>query len=103
MLFKELSTKINNLDLQNNAFDVGNVYLTGANINANLFLPASNANPKEEKTPEVSKNTTQEKAMKVLLGKLIFEDVKVAYNNTAVAPTRSGMDFNHLNFGKNEY
>ncbi|TDX86531.1 translocation/assembly module TamB domain-containing protein [Epilithonimonas xixisoli] len=100
VLFKELSTKINNLDLQNNAFDVGNVYLTGAKINANLFLPASNANPKEEKTTEVSKNTTQEKAMKVLLGKLIFEDVKVAYNNTAVAPTRSGMDFNHLNFGK---
>ncbi|MBO6201090.1 MAG: translocation/assembly module TamB, partial [Chryseobacterium sp.] len=100
VLFKELSTKVNNLDLQNNAYDVGNVYLTGANINANLFLPASNANPKEEKTPEVSKNTTQEKAMKILLGKLIFEDVKVAYNNTAVAPTKSGMDFNHLNFGK---
>ncbi|MBV6878922.1 translocation/assembly module TamB domain-containing protein [Epilithonimonas ginsengisoli] len=100
VLFKELSTKVNNLDLQNNSYDVGNVYLTGAKINANLYLPASNANPKEEKTPEVSKNTTQEKAMKVLLGKLIFEDVKVAYNNTAVAPTKSGMDFNHLNFGK---
>ena len=100
VLFKELSTKVNNLDLQNNAYDVGNVYLTGANINANLFLPTSNANPKEEKTPEVSKNTTQEKAMKVLLGKLILEDVKIAYNNTAVAPTKSGMDFNHLNFGK---
>jgi len=38
--------------------------------------------------------------MKVLLGKLILEDVKVAYNNTAVAPTKSGMDFNHLNFAK---
>lgn len=100
VLFKELSTKVNSLDLQNNAYDVGNVYLTGANINANLFLPASNANPKEEKTPEFSKDTTQEKAMKVLLGKLIFNDVKVAYNNTAVAPTKSGMDFNHLNFGK---
>lgn len=100
VLFKELSTKVNNLDLQNNAYDVGNVYLTGANINANLFLPTSNANPKEEKTPEVSKNSAQEKAMKVLLGKLIFNDVKVAYNNTAVAPTRTGMDFNHLNFGK---
>lgn len=100
VLFKELSTKVNNLDLQNNAYDVGNVYLTGAIINANLFLPTSNANPKEEKTPEVSKNTTQEKAMKVLLGKLILEDVKIAYNNTAVAPTKSGMDFNHLNFGK---
>ena len=100
VLFKELSTKINNLDLQNNAYDVGNVYLTGANINANLFLPASNANPKNEKTPEVSKNSAKEKAMKVLLGKLIFDDVKVAYNNTAAAPTKSGMDFNHLNFGK---
>ncbi|MPT32182.1 MAG: translocation/assembly module TamB [Chryseobacterium sp.] len=100
VLFKELSTKVNNLDFQNNMYDVGNVYLTGANINANLFLPASNVNSKEEKTPEVSKNTTQEKAMKVLLGKLVFEDVKVAYNNTAVAPTKSGMDFNHLNFGK---
>ena len=100
VLFKELSTKINNLDLQNNAYDVGNVYLTGANINANLFLPTSNANPKNEKTAEVSKNSDKEKAMKVLLGKLMFEDVKVAYNNTAVAPTRSGMDFNHLNFGK---
>lgn len=99
VLFKELSTKVNNLDLQNNAYDVGNVYLTGANINANLFLPTANANPKEE-TPEVSKSTTQEKAMKVLLGKLIFNDVKVAYNNTAVAPTKTGMDFNHLNFGK---
>ncbi|WDF45851.1 translocation/assembly module TamB [Chryseobacterium sp. KACC 21268] len=99
VLFKELSTKVNNLDLQNNAYDVGNVYLTGANINANLFLPTSNANPKEE-TSEVSKSTTQEKAMKVLLGKLIFNDVKVAYNNTAVAPTKTGMDFNHLNFGK---
>ncbi|KFC19024.1 translocation/assembly module TamB domain-containing protein [Epilithonimonas lactis] len=100
VLFNELSTKVNNLDLQNNAYDVGNVYLTGANINANLFLPTSNANPKEEKTPEVSKNSAQEKAMKVLLGKLIFNDVKVAYNNTAVAPTKTGMDFNHLNFGK---
>lgn len=100
VLFKELSTKINNLDLQNNSYDVGNVYLTGANINANLFLPTSNAHAKNQKTAEVAKNKTQEKAMKVLLGKLIFDDVKVAYNNTAVAATKSGMDFNHLNFGK---
>ncbi|WP_379964416.1 translocation/assembly module TamB domain-containing protein [Epilithonimonas sp. UC225_85] len=100
VLFKELSTKVNKLDLQNNSYNVGNVFLTGANINANLFLPASNSNSKNEKTPKVSKNTTQEKAMKVLLGKLIFEDVKIAYNNTAVAPTKRGMDFNHLNFGK---
>ena len=99
ILFKELSTKVNSIDLENNDYNVGNVYLTGANINANLFLPSENANPKEEK-PEVSKNSAKEKAMKVLLGKLLLDDVKVAYNNTAIAPTRSGMDFNHLNFAK---
>lgn len=99
VLFKELSTNVNSLDLENKSYNIGNVYLTGANINANLFLPASNANS-DQKTPEVSKNSEKEKAMKVLLGKLILDDVKVAYNNTAVAPTGSGMDFNHLNFAK---
>lgn len=100
VIFKELSTKVNNLDLQNNSYDVGNVFLKGANINANLFLPASNANPKKENQADISKNSDKEKAMKVLLGKLIFEDVNLAYNNTAIAPTKSGMDFNHLNFNK---
>jgi hypothetical protein len=100
IVFKELSTKVNSINLDKNNYDVGNVYLTGANINANLFLPTSNANPKNEEKPEVSKSSDKEKAMKVLLGKLILDDVKVAYNNTAVAPTKSGMDFNHLNFGK---
>lgn len=100
ILFKELSTKVNTLDLQNNFYDVENVLLTGANINANLYLPAANANPKNENKPEVAKKSTQEKAMKVLLGKLKLDDVKIAYNNTAVAPTKTGMDFNHLNFAK---
>ncbi|MCG2793508.1 MAG: translocation/assembly module TamB domain-containing protein [Weeksellaceae bacterium] len=100
ILFKRLSTKVNKLDLQNNFYDVENVLLTGANISANLYLPAANANPKNENKPEVAKKSTQEKAMKVLLGKLILDDVKIAYNNTAVAPTKTGMDFNHLNFAK---
>lgn len=100
VLFKELSTKVNSTDLENNDYNVGNVYLTGANINANLYLPTENANPKNEEKPEVSKSSAKEKAMKVLLGKLLLDDVKVAYNNTAIAPTRSGMDFNHLNFAK---
>lgn len=100
VIFKELSTKVNSIDLENNDYNVGNVYLTGANINANLFLPAENANPKTEEKPEVSKATAKEKAIKVLLGKLRLDDVKIAYNNTAIAPTKSGMDFNHLNFAK---
>ncbi|MCU7615292.1 translocation/assembly module TamB domain-containing protein [Chryseobacterium sp. GMJ5] len=100
VLFKELSTNINNLDLENNSYNVGNIYLTGANINANLFLPASNANTEGNTDQKSSANQGEEKAMKLLLGKLIFDQVKIAYNNTAVAPTRNGMDFNHLNFAK---
>lgn len=100
VLFRELSTKVNSIDLENNDYNVGNVYLTGANINANLFLPTENANPKNEEKPDASKNSAKEKAMKVLLGKLLLDDVKIAYNNTAIAPTRSGMDFNHLHFAK---
>lgn len=100
VIFKELSTKVNKLDLENNAYNVGTVFLSGADINANLYLPAQNANPKNTKEPEPSKNSDQEKAMKLLLGKLVLNDVKVAYNNTAIAPTKQGMDFNHLNFSK---
>ncbi len=100
VLFKELSTKVNSIDLENNDYNVGNLYLRGANINANLFLPTANANSKKEEKPDVNKVSTKEKAMKLMLGKLFLDDVKVAYNNTAVAPTKSGMDFNHLNFAK---
>ncbi len=100
VLFKELSTKVNSIDLENKEYNVGNVYLTGASINANLFLPTEIAAPKKNDGPAVSTVSEKEKAMKVLLGKLIFDDVKVAYNNTAVAPAKSGMDFNHLNFGQ---
>ncbi|WP_288460414.1 translocation/assembly module TamB domain-containing protein [uncultured Chryseobacterium sp.] len=98
VLFKELSTKVNKLDLENNAYNVDNVFLSGADINANLYLPAKNANPKTE--PEVSKPSEKEKALSLLLGKFVLNDVKVAYNNTAIAPTKQGMDFNHLNFSK---
>ncbi len=100
VLFKELSTKVNKLDLQNNAYDVGNVILSGADINANLYLPAKDANSKDTEQPETSKTAGQQKALALLLGKLVLNDVKVAYNNTAIAPTRQGMDFNHLNFSK---
>lgn len=99
VLFKELSTKVNKLDLENNAYNVDNVFLSGADINANLYLPAKNANPKAEET-EVSKPLEKEKVLSLLLGKFVLNDVKVAYNNTAIAPTKQGMDFNHLNFSK---
>ncbi|MEC3875736.1 translocation/assembly module TamB domain-containing protein [Chryseobacterium salviniae] len=100
VLFKELSTRVNKLDLENNAYDVDNVILSGANINANLYLPSKNANPETEEKSDNSKIAEKQKALHFLLGKLVLNDVKVAYNNTAIAPTRQGMDFNHLNFSK---
>jgi hypothetical protein len=99
VLFKELSTKVNKLDLENNAYDVDNIFLSGANINANLYLPSKNANPKNDESKD-PKTSEQQKALSLLLGKLVLNDVKVAYNNNAIAPTRQGMDFNHLNFSK---
>ncbi|WP_345991979.1 translocation/assembly module TamB domain-containing protein [Chryseobacterium sp. Chry.R1] len=99
IVFKELSTKVNKLDLDNNSYNVANLFLSGADINANLYLPAQNANPKNSKEePKPSANA--EKAMKILLGKMVLNDVKVAYNNTAITSTKQGMDFNHLNFSK---
>lgn len=100
VLFKELSTKVNKLDLENNAYHISDIVLSGADINANLYLPAQNANPKNTKEPEVSKVSDKDKAMKIILGKLVLNDVKAVYNNTAISPTKSGMDFNHLNFSK---
>lgn len=100
VLFKELSTKVNKLDLENNAFNVDNVFLSGADINTNLYLPAQNTNTKKSKEPEASKVSDQNKAMNLLLGKLVLNDVKATYNNTAIAPTKQGMDFNHMSFSK---
>ncbi|HAY3536442.1 translocation/assembly module TamB domain-containing protein [Elizabethkingia anophelis] len=98
VLFKELSTKVNQLDLENNAYNIDNVLLAGADIRADLYLPAKKEDPK--KVQESSANSGKEKAMKVLLGNLNFNDVKVVYNNTAVVPSKQGMDYNHLNFSR---
>lgn len=97
VMFKELSTKINKLDLEKSDFGIENVLLKGADINAKLFLPAQNANPKPTAN---NKNPEPETSLSLLLNKFIFEDIKVVYDNTAIAPTRIGMDFNHLNFSK---
>lgn len=97
VIFKELSTNINQLDLENSNFGVDRLLLKGANINAKLFLPGENANAKKD---ENNDNSASEKSLALLLKKLELEDVKVVYDNTAIARTRSGMDFNHLNFSK---
>ncbi|MBW8360658.1 MAG: translocation/assembly module TamB [Kaistella sp.] len=98
ILFKELSTKINSLDLEKSNFGIENVLLKGADINAKLFLPATNANAKGAETS--GKTVDSESSLALLLKKFVLEDVKVVYDNTAIAPTPRGMDFNHLNFSK---
>ena len=97
VIFKELSTKVDKLDLDKMDFGIENVYLKGADINAKLFLPTQNANPKKT---ENSSEASADQSLALLLNKLILDDVKVIYDNTAISPTRSGMDFNHLNFSK---
>ncbi|TXF79557.1 translocation/assembly module TamB [Chryseobacterium sp.] len=98
ILFKELSTKVNSLDLEKNNFGIENVLLKGADINAKLFLPATNANAKS--AAPSGKPSNSESSLALLLNKLVLEDVKVVYDNTAIAQTARGMDFNHLNFSK---
>jgi len=95
IIFKELDTKIDQLDLENNRFGIDNILLRGANIDAKLFSPANSSSSNNE-----SKTSESQKPLALQLGKLQFDDVKLAYDNTAVARTRSGIDFNHLNFSK---
>lgn len=89
VLFKELSADVKSLDLEKNAFEIGEVLFKGAHIQAKLFLP-SNENSEEK--------SSSNSPMKLLLDQLKLEDIELVYNNTAVAPTQNGMDFNHLDF-----
>ncbi|WP_233741947.1 translocation/assembly module TamB domain-containing protein [Halpernia frigidisoli] len=96
--FKELSSKIKNIDLQNNSYNVGNLNLKGANIDAKLFSAAVKAASKGKGVPEPE--VTKGKSLGLLLNKLVLDDVKVVYDNTATKRMSRGIDFNHLNFSK---
>ena len=105
ILFKELSSKIDHLDLPKNDFGINSLSLKGADIKAKLYLPESNSssNSNANRTNNTDSNESSaatNDALKLLLKKLSLSDVKIAYDNTAVPKTRSGMDFNHLNFEK---
>lgn len=97
VIFGELSTKVNKMDLPNKSYNIRNLLLADAVVDANLFL----APQKNSKTPEkTDKNTSaKEKSMDLFLGKFVLNNVKVKYNNTALG-SAPGMDYNHLNFTK---
>ena len=94
--FQELSTKVNRLDLTDNKFDIQYLKLNKADIDARLFLTQNNDTNKAEAPNKTPENNTPF----LKLNTLQLDDVKVKYANTAAAPARSGMDFNHLNFSK---
>ncbi len=96
VIFKELSTRVNSLDLEKSNFNIDHLSLKGADINAKLFLPAADA--KTKKTENTT--TTTDQALALALRKLVLDDVKISYDNTAIPATKRGIDFNHLNFGK---
>jgi len=87
----EFETKINKLDLENSIFDIENILLKDADIEANLFLSSNNS---------TSTSSTSSTPMNLVLNETKFENVKVKYNNTAERRTAQGMDFNHLDFSK---
>ena len=90
--FRELKTNIKKLDLSNNQFEVGDFSLENARILANLYLPTSTTKKETEKDSS--------KPLAFILNQGILKDVEVVYHNTAIAPTKNGLDFNHLNFSK---
>lgn len=87
----EFETKVNKLDLENSIFDIENILLKDADIEANLYLSSKNST-----SPPTSTSTP----MNLVLNETILENVKVKYNNTAERRTAQGMDFNHLDFSK---
>lgn len=85
----EFETKINKLDIENSTFDIENILLKDADIEANLYLSSSNS---------TSSQTSSSSAMNLVLNKTMLDNVNVKYNNTAERRTAQGMDFNHLDF-----
>ncbi|MEG0696943.1 MAG: translocation/assembly module TamB, partial [Algoriella sp.] len=87
-----VKSKINKLDLKNSIYDIDHIILKGSNITANLHLAS---------TSQTSKSSTESSTpINLSLNKLILDDTKIVYNNTAIASTKQGMDYNHLNFSK---
>ena len=95
VIFQELSTKVNRLNLTENKYDIQHLKLRKANIDTRLWLSTT------ESGGTKNTQTAQEKSAPFLkLKALHLDDVQLKYANTAAAPIARGMDFNHLNFRK---
>lgn len=94
ILFAELSAKFKNLDLDKKTYEIDQLALRKAKIDAQMFSPDQSSAAKQE-VP-----ATESAPMHVILKSLVLDEVAATYNNTAVQPTKQGLDFNHLNFSK---
>ena len=99
VIFEELSSKVNRLDLPNNDYNIRNLLLKGADIDASLYLPQADANQSTGSSGKQAASS-QNQGLRLLLGNLKLDDVKVKYSNTATVASPRGIDFNHLNFSK---
>ena len=91
VLFNELSAKINKIDLENNSFDLNKVLFSGANLNAELFLPSESS-----AVEDTIRTDSPDSAISLEVGEFVLEDVKAVYRNTAAKPAPGGLDFNDL-------
>lgn len=88
---KQFETKINELGLDKNKFDIDYINLKDAKINANLHLVNQQS---------TSNTNTNSQPFNLILNKVTTENIQIKYTNTAIKRAPQGMDFNHLNFTK---
>lgn len=98
VLFNELSANIDKIDLDKSDFEINKILLSGAQIQADLYLPAEDADSEISNQTEIEKTADHGTSPKLKLGQFVLNDVKAVYNNTAISPAKEGIDFNHLDF-----
>lgn len=88
---ENLQVNVNKLDLTNTNFDVQNLLLENAFINLKLPLETTTENDLNEEIEEANL------PLKLLLDEVVFKNVNVIFNNSAVKPSVQGFDSNRLN------
>lgn len=92
VIFEELSSDIDEINLEKQIYRIDNIVLSNADLKFDLFLPAEDHNTSAE-NPSSNTNPI------LVLNDLDFENVKLQYDNSALG-NQAGLDYNHLNFEK---
>lgn len=97
IIFDELNTEINQINLEQQIYEVDQFRLANAKIHANLDL---NPSSQENEIEVNSASETTLNPMSVLVNQFQLQNVALVYNNIAIPNSNEGMDFNHLDFSK---